>query len=77
MQIYNFSAKKGKSIFNANKKHLTLRVFIYRICMEISFADKKLSKIVNDDKKMVKEFGKLRANSCEQTWTIYMAENNP
>ena len=29
--------------------------------MNITFADKKLQKIVNDDKKMLKEFGKIRA----------------
>ena len=29
--------------------------------MEITFADKNLNKIVNDDRKMVKEFGKVRA----------------
>jgi len=29
--------------------------------MIITFADKKLQKTVNDDKKMVKEFGKVRA----------------
>lgn len=29
--------------------------------MEITFADKKFGKTANDDKKMVKEFGKLRA----------------
>ena len=29
--------------------------------MDITFADKKFQKIVNDDRKMVKIFGKLRA----------------
>lgn len=30
--------------------------------MEITFTDKKLEKIANDDKKMLKELGKLRAS---------------
>ena len=29
--------------------------------MDITFADKKLQKIVNDDRKMIKELGKIRA----------------
>jgi len=29
--------------------------------MEIKFSDKKLEKIVNDDKKLLKEFGQIRA----------------
>ena len=29
--------------------------------MKITFEDKKLEKLVNDDRKLVKEFGKLRA----------------
>lgn len=30
--------------------------------MEITFTDKKLEKLANDDRKLVKEFGKLRAD---------------
>lgn len=30
--------------------------------MEITFTDKKLENLVNNDRKLVKEFGKLRAN---------------
>jgi mRNA-degrading endonuclease RelE of RelBE toxin-antitoxin system len=29
--------------------------------VKISFADKKLGKLANDDRKLVKEFGKIRA----------------
>jgi len=37
--------------------------------MEITFADKKLNKIVNDDRKLVKEFGKLRATKLRARLT--------
>lgn len=33
--------------------------------MKITFADKKLEKLVNDDRKMLKEFGKLRAEKIK------------
>ena len=33
--------------------------------MEITFTHKKLEKIVNDDRKLVKEFGKLRADKIK------------
>lgn len=33
--------------------------------MEITFTDKKLEKLANDDRKLVKEFGKLRAEKIK------------
>ena len=33
--------------------------------MEITFTDKKLERLANDDRKMVKEFGKLRAEKIK------------
>ncbi len=33
--------------------------------MKISFADKKLGKLANDDRKLVKEFGKIRAEKIK------------
>lgn len=33
--------------------------------MKITFADKKLEKLANDDRKMLKEFGKLRAEKIK------------
>jgi proteic killer suppression protein len=37
--------------------------------MEITFADKTLNKIANDDKQLVKEFGKLRATKIRARLT--------
>jgi proteic killer suppression protein len=34
--------------------------------MNITFADNKLQKIVNDDRKMLKEFGKIRAEKLKK-----------
>ena len=33
--------------------------------MEITFTDKKFEKLANDDRKMVKEFGKIRADKIK------------
>ena len=37
--------------------------------MKITFSDKKLEKIVNDDKKLLKEFGKIRAEKIKKRLT--------
>ena len=37
--------------------------------MEITFADNNLGKIVNDDRKMVREFGKIRAEKIRARLT--------
>jgi len=37
--------------------------------MDITFADKKLQKIVNDDREMVKEFGKVRFEKIRKRLT--------
>jgi len=37
--------------------------------MIVTFADKKLQKIVNDDRKMVKEYGKVRAEKIKDRLT--------
>lgn len=44
--------------------------------MEITFADKKFGELANDDRKRVKEFGKLRADKIKARLTQLMAATN-
>ncbi len=37
--------------------------------MKITFADKKLEKLANDDRKMIKELGKIQANTFRRRLT--------